>query len=416
MAKNIRFVDDTGAEHPLTRSNRPRGGLVIVAIILSFIMGILGGIVGLVLATSAPESVQRTLGIDQLKTAVSGVVNTERIKVEEESASIDAAKKVAPAVVSITFTKDVNVANPFDFWGQGSQIIEQKGGGSGFIITADGLIATNKHVVADSSAKYTVITNDGKTFDAKVVAQDPTLDLAIMKIEASGLPVVEIGSSDALQVGQKVLAIGNALGEFQNTVTEGVISALSRSIVAGDSSSAQQSGESLDGLLQTDAAINSGNSGGPLVNLRGQVIGINTATAAKGQAEGIGFAIPIDMSKGAIDSVKKSGKIVRAYLGVNTIQLNKDIAGRMQVSVTDGFLISSDASQGIRGVVKGSPAEKAGLREGDVITEISGNKVGQNNSLITELRKFQPNDEVDIKFLRDGKEKTVKVKLGERET
>ncbi len=414
MAKNIRYVDDTGAEHPLGRAHRPRGGLVIVAIILSFIMGILGGVVGLVLATSAPESIQKTLGIDQLKSAVSGVVNTEKIKVEEESATIDAAKKVAPAVVSVTFTKDVNVTNPFDFWGQGSDIIQQKGGGSGFIITADGLIATNKHVVSDSNAKYTVITNDGKTYDAKVVAQDPTLDLAVMKIEASGLPVVEIGSSDALQVGQKVLAIGNALGEFQNTVTEGVISALSRSIVASDIS-VQQGSESLDGLLQTDAAINAGNSGGPLVNLRGQVIGINTATAAKGQAEGIGFAIPIDMAKGAIDSVKKSGKIIRAYLGVNTIQLNKDIADKMQITVVEGFLIASDASQGIRGVVKGSPAEKAGLREGDVITELRGNKVGQNNPLITELRKYQPNDEVEVKFLREGKEKTVKVKLGERE-
>jgi len=414
MAKNIRFVDDTGAEHPLSRARRPRGGLVFAAIILSFIMGIFGGVVGLVLATSAPESVQSALGIDQLKTAVSDAVNTERIKVEEESATIDAAKKVAPAVVSITFTKDVNAVNPFDFWGQGSQVIQQKGGGSGFIITADGLIATNKHVVSDTNAKYTVITNDGKTYDATVVAQDPSLDFAVVKIDAKGLPVVELGSSDSLQVGQKVLAIGNALGEFQNTVTEGVLSALGRSIVASDTGG-QQSGESLDGLLQTDAAINSGNSGGPLVNLRGQVIGINTATTAKGQAEGIGFAIPIDMAKSAIESVKKSGKIIRAFLGVNTIELNKDIADKMQITTTEGFLIAGDASQGIKGVVKGSPAEKAGLREGDVITAVGDNKVNQSNSLITELRKFAPNEEVEIMFIRDGKEKTVKVKLGERE-
>ncbi|HLB32258.1 MAG TPA: trypsin-like peptidase domain-containing protein [Patescibacteria group bacterium] len=414
MAKNIRYIDDTGAEHPLSRARRPRGGLVVAAIILSFIMGILGGVVGLVLATSAPESVQKALGIDQLKTAVSDAVKTERIKVEEESATIDAAKKVAPAVVSITFTKDVNAINPFDFWGQGSQVIQQKGGGSGFIITADGLIATNKHVVSDTSAKYTVITNDGKTYDATVLAQDPALDFAVVKIDAKGLPVVELGSSDGLQVGQKVLAIGNALGEFQNTVTAGVLSALGRSIVASDIS-AQQSSESLDGLLQTDTAINTGNSGGPLVNLRGQVIGINTATAAKGQAEGIGFAIPIDMAKSAIESVKKSGKIIRAFLGVNTIELNKDIADKMQITTTEGFLIASDASQGIKGVVKGSPAEKAGLREGDVLTAVNDNKVNQSNSLITELRKFAPNEEVEIKFIRDGKEKTVKVKLGERE-
>jgi serine protease Do len=411
VAKNIRYVDDTGTEHPLNH-RRTRNGSVALIMIVSFIMGILGGVIGLILATSAPIKLQQTLGIDKLKTVVGDAMRTEKIKIEEESATIDAAKKIAPAVVSITFTKDVNVANPFDFWGQGQQVIQQEGGGSGFIITADGLIATNKHVVADSAAKYTVITTDGKTYDAQVVAQDPALDLAIIKIEAKGLPVVEIGSSDNLQVGQKVLAVGNALGEFQNTVTEGVLSALSRSIVASDISG--QSGETLDGLLQTDAAINSGNSGGPLVNLKGQVIGINTATAAKGQAEGIGFAIPIDPAKSAIESVKKTGKIVRAYLGVNTIELNKDIAEKMKISTTEGFLIAGDARQGIKGVVKGSPAEKAGLREGDAITEVGGVKVDQTHSLISELRKYSPDDEVEIKFIREGQDKTVKVKLGER--
>jgi len=369
---------------------------------------------GTILVLAAPSNIQSKLGIDKLQQAVDDSVKSEKIVVEEYSATIDVVKKVSPAVVSIMFTKDVNVYNPFNYFstGNGQSTVTQQGGGSGFIITSDGLIVTNKHVVSDAAAKYTVYTNDKKTYDATVVALDPTMDLALMKIEATGLPVVELGASDNLQVGQKVVAIGNALAEFENTVTEGVLSAIGRSITASDGSGAN--GETLNGLLQTDAAINSGNSGGPLVNLRGQVIGMNTATAAKSTAEGIGFAIPIDDLKSAIESVKKTGKIVRPLLGVNTIELTKDIAAKLSVKTTEGYMVIGNVSQGIAAVVKDSPADKAGLREKDIITKINDTTLNSDNTLQTVLRKFNPNDEITLTIIRDDQEKSIKVKLGER--
>lgn len=412
--KNIRIVGDDGKESPLENKKKRGGSLAVVAMLFSLFLGLIGGVLGTILVLAAPSNIQSKLGIDKLQQAVDDSVKNEKIVVEEESATIDVVKKVSPAVVSIMFTKDVNVYNPFNYFGTGNgqSTVTQQGGGSGFIITSDGLIVTNKHVVSDTAAKYTVYTNDKKTYDATVVALDPTMDLALMKIEATGLPVVELGASDKLQVGQKVVAIGNALAEFENTVTEGVLSAIGRSITASDGTG--QSGETLSGLLQTDAAINSGNSGGPLVNLRGQVIGMNTATAAKGTAEGIGFAIPIDDLKSAIESVKKTGKIVRPLLGVNTIELTKDIATKLNVKTTEGFIIIGDINQGILAVVKDSPADKAGLREKDIITKINDSVLNGDNSLATVLRKFNPGDEITLTIVRDDQEKSIKVKLGER--
>ncbi len=408
--KKLRIVSKDGREHPLGNANGR--GLGAVVIIISLLMGFFGGIIGMVVVASTPDSFQRKIGISQFKNFVGDVVNTQKITVEEDSATIQVVKDVSPAVVSITFTKNVSINDPYGFYGQTGKTIEQSGGGTGFIITSDGLIVTNKHVVSDKSAKYTVITSDNKTYDAEVVALDPTLDLAIVRIKAKGLPVVKLGNSNDLKVGQRVVAIGNALGEYQNTVTTGVLSATGRSVIASDSNS--QDTESLDGLLQTDAAINLGNSGGPLVNIAGQVIGINTVTASKGTAEGIGFAIPIDVAKSAIESVKKTGKIVRPLLGVNTIEITKEIAKANNLPVSDGYLISSDTTTGTPAIVSGSPADKAGLRDGDIITEINGKAIGKNLSLVAALRDFAPGDEVSIKFIRDGGDKTVKVKLAER--
>lgn len=408
--RDIKIVDKSGAAKPL--EGRRKVGFVTFVLIVGFVMGMFGGVIGMVLASSAPESLQKALGISQVKNFVSDAIKTEKVTVEEESATIDVVQEVSPAVVSILFTKNVTVSDPFNLYGQGQRVIEEQGGGTGFIITADGLIVTNKHVVSDSGAKYTVVTADGKTYDATVVALDPTLDLAIVKIDATGLPVVKLGSSDDLKVGQRVIAIGNALSEFQNTVTAGVLSATGRSVVASDANGS--SSESLDGLLQTDAAINLGNSGGPLVNLRGQVIGINTVTAS-GDAEGIGFAIPIDEAKTAIESVKKTGKIVRPFLGVNTIEVTKEIAQSNNLPVEDGFLVNGDPTNGIPAVVSGSPADKAGLRDGDIIVAINGDEVGHNHSLITALRDYTPGDQVEVKFYRGEDVKTVKVKLTERQ-
>lgn len=373
-----------------------RGGMfVVVFLILSFVMGVAGG-TGATLLLVSNSRLQDILGIK------GGTVNltttrTEKIKLEESSAIIDATKKVAPAVVSITTS--INVQSFF------GQMVEQEGGGTGFIITNDGLILTNKHV-AEAGSTLSVLMADGKKYDAKTVALDPTNDLAILKIEATGLPVVDLGDSNDLQIGQSVIAIGNALGQLQNTVTTGVISARERQITAGDGTSSEQ----LNNLLQTDAAINSGNSGGPLVNLSGQVIGINTAVA--GNAQNIGFAIPINQAKQALESYKKTGKIIKAQLGVRYITVDKNIAKSMNLSVDYGALIGGG---GQSGVVSGSPADKAGLKDNDIILELNGEKIDENHLLGGIIQKYQPGDEVTIKYLRDKKESTTKVTLGSTE-
>ena len=283
----ITYIDD---EHdvpqpsaPLEQKRKRKGGLFIVFVLfLSLLMGAIGT-VGILVALQT-TNLSKWLGIKKEQALNLGIGQTDHIVLEESSAITDSVDKVSPAVVSITTKQNVR-----DFFGR---TIEQKGGGTGFILTSDGMIVTNKHVVSDDNATYHVFTNDGKDFEAKVVARDSLNDLAVIKIEATGLPVVELGSSDDLKVGQWVIAIGNALGEFNNTVTVGVVSAKERQITADGAGGGVS--EDLSGLLQTDAAINPGNSGGPLINLKGQVVGINTAIA--GNAQSIGFAIPINLA------------------------------------------------------------------------------------------------------------------------
>jgi serine protease Do len=388
--------------------------LIVFLVILAFVTGILGGVGGVALVATS-TSLQKAIGIT--KNGGSIVLpaqdRVENITVKEDSAVVSAVQKVSPAVVSVVFTKDVQVISPFGSFGFQSQpqIQQQQGSASGFILTSDGLIATNRHVAGVSGAKYTVVTQDGKKYDANVVAQDPSNDFAILKIAAKNLPVVEFGDSDSLDIGQRVIAIGNALGEFQNTVTVGVLSGKNRTLEASDSTGAGT--EILDGLLQTDAAINEGNSGGPLVNLKGQVIGIDTATAAKGQAEALGFAIPINYLKTGIDSFKKTGKIVRPYLGVRYAMVDEKIAAIQGLKDQTGALVYADPTSGQDAVVKDSPAEKAGIKSGDVILKINNDEVKQGSSLTTVLSKYKPNDEVTLKILREGKEQDVKVKFGE---
>lgn len=391
------MLENSEPESPITPIIRTRPSIIgFFAIVL--LIGALGGVAGTIVAAQNP-TIRRNLGFSES----SGIApaKTEKVVVEESSAVIDATNKISPAVVSIS-TK----SNVVDFFGQ---VMSQVGGGSGFIITADGLIVTNKHVVSNANATYTVFTSDGKSYPATIVASDPVQDLAVIKIQASGLPVVDLGDSDKLQVGQHVIAIGNALGQFQNTVTLGVISAKERQIAAGDAVGG--STENLEGLLQTDAAINEGNSGGPLVNLKGQVIGINTAVAAKGTAEGLGFAIPINTVIKSIDQVEKLGKITRAYLGVRYISLTKEIADQNNLSVTNGAYIVGD--QQSPAIVSGSPAEKAGLKTGDVITAINGTNITQQKSLASIMNNFNVGDSITITLIRDKKEMSVKATLEE---
>ncbi len=388
---------------------------------------IVGGLAGLLIAQFTVQSILKG---EKGKTIISPL-KVEKVK--EESAIIEAVEKVSPAVVSIIVTKDLPKIeeywiNPFgdDFFKKffGDEFFEFKipqyrqkgtekreiGGGTGFIISEDGYIVTNRHVVADKEAEYTVLLNDESRHPAKVLARDPLNDIAILKIEGKGFPQVELGSSKDLKVGQTVIAIGNALGEFRNTVSVGVVSGLSRSIVAGG---AGVGTEYLTGVIQTDASINPGNSGGPLVNLKGQVIGINTAIARG--AENIGFAIPIDDVKPVIESVKKYGKIKRAWLGVRYILINKEIAEKNNLSVDYGALIVRGEKPSDLAVIPGSPADKAGLSENDIILEIDGEKISPKNPLANIIARHKPDDVIKLKVLHKGEEKEIEVKLGERE-
>ncbi|NQT49403.1 trypsin-like peptidase domain-containing protein, partial [Candidatus Kuenenbacteria bacterium] len=280
---------------------------------------------------------------------------------------------------------------------------------TGFVIDADGLILTNKHVVADDKAEYSVIFNDGTKYTAEVLGRDTINDIAILKIQANDLPVVELGDSDQLEIGQTVIAIGNALSEYTNTVTKGVVSGINRSLVAGDGIGGS---EYIEGAIQTDAAINPGNSGGPLLNLAGQVIGINTAVNWQGQS--IGFAISINQAKTVIESVKEFGKIVRPWLGVRYIHLNSEIAEKNNIKYDYGALIVKGETVNDLAVVIDSPAFKAGLVENDIILQVNEQKLDQDRTLVNELIKFKPGDEVELKVYHAGEEQTVKVVLEER--
>ncbi len=373
------------------------------------------------------------------QTVAGGSVPTVKV-VSEESAVVSAVDKVSPAVVSIIITKNLPKIqeyynNPFgsDFFRQffgsdfpdlfgsdmqqnnnrpgqdsGGMVKREIGGGSGFIITKDGFIVTNKHVIIDAEAEYTVLMNDGKKYPAKVIAQDPTIDLAVLKINAGNLPIVELGQSANLKVGQTVIAIGNALGEFRNTVSTGVISGLARSVTAG---SFGLGAEQLVNVIQTDASINSGNSGGPLLNIAGQVIGINTAMAQG--AENIGFAIPIDEVKSTIESIKANGRLVRPWLGVRYVIINQAIADANKLSVDYGAIIARGQNPTDLAVIPGSPADKAGLVENDIILEINNKKITEDNPLANIIAKLKPGDEITLKVMHQAKEKMVKVKLEE---
>lgn len=260
----------------------------------------------------------------------------------------------------------------------------------------------------DDEADYTVVTNEGKEFSAKILGKDPIEDLAVLKIEGEGeFPVLSIGDSDKLQIGQTVIAIGNALGEFQNTVSVGVISGLSRTIEASGGGFS----EILRDIIQTDAAINKGNSGGPLLNLKGEVVGINTATSL--EAQNIGFAIPINQAQRAMDQVKRLGKIVYPFLGIRYVILTEEIQKESDLPVDYGAYIVSDG-QGTPAITPGSPAEEVGLKQGDIVLQFGDDKITKENTLAEIIMRHKPGDEVILEVLRDGRKKFFKVTLSEK--
>ncbi|TSC95165.1 MAG: hypothetical protein CEN87_177 [Parcubacteria group bacterium Licking1014_1] len=347
-----------------------------------------------------------------------------------EQAIINVVKEASPSVLSIIVSKDLPIyeqqwINPFGDLGPfGFEIpqyiqkgTEKKeiGGGTGFVVSEDGLVLTNKHVVLDKKAEYTVLTNDGQKYPAKVSALDPVQDLAIIKIEsAQKFKAIKLGDSSEIQIGQSVIAIGNALGEFRNTVSVGVISGLERTIFASGTGGFS---ETLEDIIQTDAAINTGNSGGPLLNLKGEVIGVNTAMAQG--AEAIGFAIPINKAKRDIEQVIKSNKISYPFLGVRYVLINEQVKEKNNLSVDYGVWVIK-GSKGEPAVIKNSAAQKAGLKEKDIILEFNKEKITQNNSMAKIISKYNPEDKVVLKILRhsrpgkDEKEMDIDVILDER--
>ena len=273
-------------------------------------------------------------------------------------------------------------------------------------MTSDGYILTNKHVI-NGATKVTVVLDDGTTYeDVEVVAVDPMNDIAFLKIkDVSDLTAATLGDSKTINVGQQVIAIGNALGEFQNSVTSGIVSGTGRSVTASDGSG--YNAETLSDLIQTDAAINSGNSGGPLVNAAGEVIGINTATSAS--AENMGFAIPISSVKGMLAQLIETGKAKRAYLGVYSTAITAESAKQNNLPVTSGAYLYSPSTYSA--IVKGSPADKAGLKDKDIVTAVNGVKVGAAGSLADLISEYKPGDTVQLAVIREGKEIAINVTL-----
>lgn len=354
-----------------------------------------------------------------------------------EEQVIAAVKETLPSVVSIIATKDFEIFKkdfhkflppgpiPLDQYMSEQEMLENVprteegqvkiGGGSGFFVDSSGLVMTNKHVVMDADVEYTVITASDDKYPANVLARDPINDVAIIKIESEGqkFPAVEMGDSNKIQLGQTVIAIGTALGDFQDTVSTGVVSGLSRFITA----LTDMEGHSarLHGLIQTDAAINPGNSGGPLVDLRGRVIGINSAVVFG--AQNIGFAIPINKAKKDLEDVRKFGRIRKPFLGVRYVLLNAAFQNKFDLPVDKGAMVLREnipICPGCEPVIPKSPAAKAGIREGDIITAFNDTEISDKHSLEEMLDQCQIGDKVILKILRKKKELSVSVQLEER--
>ena len=406
-------------------------------LVLTLIVGGIGGILGTVLVSRGvlPGIIPAPApgGTGTLQTAPNASVAPGALAYEEQV--ISTVKAASPAVVSIIVTKDVpvieryfeEVPTPFspfgDFFGndpfspfsfqipryreRGTEE-QEVGGGSGFLVSAEGHIVTNRHVVAEEGVEYTVFTNEGEKFAASVVARDPVNDIAVIKIDGQNLPFLEFGDSDALQVGQTVIAIGTALSEFRNTVSRGVVSGLSRSIVA---SGATGGPEQLEEVIQTDAAINPGNSGGPLIDLAGHVVGVNVAVAIG--SENIGFALPANVVRETVETVRTQGRIVRPYLGIRYTPITPVLREQNNLSVDYGVLVVRGESADMLAVLPGSPANRAGIVEGDIILEFDGKRLDEETSLAQLIRKKKVGETATLKVLSRGQEKTVTVTLEE---
>ncbi|MBU4274308.1 trypsin-like peptidase domain-containing protein [Patescibacteria group bacterium] len=335
---------------------------------------------------------------------------------------VEIAKRACPAVITIVVSKDLPKIEGFYMFPFGGKEYmmpniqdgnkkrkTQIGGGSGFIISKDGYVITSNHVVADTTAKYTVILEPKKKYSAKILSRNPINDVAILKIEEKNLPYLELADSSKIELGEEVVAIGNALGEFHDTLSAGIVSGLSRYITA--ISGLSQQAENLRGLIQTDAAINPGNSGGPLVNMEGKVIGINTAVVMG--AQNIGFAIPIDYAKKDLEEIKKYGKIIVPFLGIKYVLISEEMARVNKLPVHYGALVVRE-TLGEPPVIKDSPAEKTGVKEFDIILECRGEKITLKNPLANILQKCKIGEKATLKILREKQEIDLVITLEEK--
>jgi len=416
--------------------------LILFSVVLSFVVSIVGTILSLSVfgpliagsETGAGATIvyQRPSFLEKItQTTPEKIKNDVVVPARPEDTVEKVVAAASPAVVSVVASKDVPIlerffVDPFgddpllkEFFGdQGPSIqipqLRQKGtrrqdvsAGTGFFVSTDGLIITNKHVVADQEAEYTVLMNDGKKLAARVLARDPVQDVAVLRVAGSSFPSLRLGDSSQIKIGQTVIAIGNALGEFRNTVSVGVVSGLQRSIVARGGAGGP---EALQELIQTDAAINPGNSGGPLLNIRGEAIGINTAVASGAQS--IGFALPINKVKQDLENVKTFGRFIYPFLGVRYIIVTKELADKFALKRDYGALIAKGDTE--PGVASGSPAELAGIKEGDIILALSGERVDIDHPLAPLIQKHKVGEEVTLRIFRDEKEFDVKVRLEER--
>ena len=408
------------------------GGTIVVTIFLGIITTNPTKTINILSKINNTElSNETNSNLKNVNTTKTGFLNLASNTQTEEDTLINMVEEVNPAVVSIVVTKDVPILekyyesapDPFGFDGFGGlglnfQIpkyrengTEKKevGGGSGFIVSDDGLIATNKHVVSQEDVEYTVFTNEGKKYEATIVARDTKYDIAILKIIDTNLPYLNFGDSDTIKVGQTAISIGNALGEFRNTVSKGVISGLSRSITASTGFYGQS--ELLEGVIQTDAAINPGNSGGPLLNSKGEVIGVNVAMA--NGSENIGFALPSNLVEEIVESVKINGRIIRPFLGVRYLQITPELKTKNQLPVDYGVLIIRGEQVEDLAVVPSSPADKVDLQENDIILEIDNIKLDDTVLLSDIISDHKVGDKIKIKILHKGEEQEKTITLEE---
>jgi len=389
-------------------------------VVVSLLSGVLGGVIVLVLASpgALPEVVapgEQTLD---------GETQPSAELMAEDTSVVDVVERVSPSVASIVITRDVVEMrrffnSPFDFFfdpfgredGSGGEAERRRvGGGTGFFVTSDGMLVTNKHVVSDETADYTVVTQDGEEYPAEVLAKDPLRDVAILQVEGSGFPVVELGESDSIRAGQTVIAIGYSLGEFANSVSKGIVSGIGRSILAGSGFGRT---ERLNDIIQTDAAINPGNSGGPLLDISGRVIGVNVAVAQG--AENVGFALPINPIKRIIDEVRETGEITTPFLGIRYFIVNDVVAEANDLEFDYGALVIRGETRSDLAVVPDSPADRAGIGENDILLEINGERITEEEPLEAILSQYRPGDTVTLRIWSEGETREETVTLDARE-